>query len=344
VFAVPRLFEKIYRRVLDTALAGSAIKRNIFLRARRVAWEWTRHRTARKPVPFLLELQHRLFDRLVYHKLRERVGGRLRFFVSGGAPLSAEIAEFFIGAGLPVLEGYGLTETSPVIAVNRPDRNKPGTVGPPIANVEVKIAEDGEILARGPGVMAGYFHLPGETELALKDGWFHTGDIGHLDQDGHLVITDRKKDLLVTAGGKNIAPQPIENALKLDKFIAEAVLIGDKRPFVTALLIPNFDRLEAWARLKGVGFKSRADLCANPAVRELFEGRIAESTRELAKFEQIKKFTLLDTEFTMAAGELTPTLKVRRKIVNQKYSEIIDAMYPAEAGQEQGSGGIRETA
>ncbi len=343
VFAVPRLFEKIYARVLDRALSGSAVKRAIFLRARDVAWKWSRLTAARKPIPIGLALEHRLFDRLVYHTRRERVGGRLRFFVSGGAPLNPEIAEFFIGSGLPVLEGYGLTETSPVIAVNRPDRNKPGTVGLPIANTEVRIASDGEILVRSPGVMLGYYNRPGETELALKDGWFHTGDIGHLDSDGHLVITDRKKDLLVTAGGKNIAPQPIENTLKADKYIAEAVLIGDKRPYATALIVPNFDQLEGWARYKEIPFASRSELVQNPAVHDLYARRIAIAMPEVARYEQIKKFTLLDREFTIAAGELTPTLKVRRKIVNQKYSDVIDAMYGEDAEERQSAGGVRET-
>jgi len=331
VFAVPRLFERIYARVIDAAVAGGAVKRLIFFQARDVALRWARGLVAgTKPSPWLA-LQHGVYDRLVYAKLRARTGGRIRFFVSGGAPLNAEIAEFFLGAGLPVLEGYGLTETSPVIAVNRPAHNKPGTVGPPIVNVLVRIADDGEILVQGPGVMKGYLHLPGETAAALEGGWFHTGDIGHLDTDGHLVITDRKKDLLITAGGKKVAPQPIENALKTSKYIAEAVLIGDKRPYVSALIVPQFEQLEAYARYKGISFVERRDLIKHPAIVDLIRRQVAEHTKELARFEQIKRFELLANEFSQDAGELTPTLKVRRKIVVQRYAREIDALY---AGQE----------
>ena len=331
VFAVPRLFERIYARVIDAAVAGGALKRVIFFQARDVALRWARGLVSGTKASPWLALQHGLYDRLVYAKLRARTGGRIRFFVSGGAPLNAEIAEFFLGAGLPVLEGYGLTETSPVIAVNRPARNKPGTVGQPIKNVLVRIADDGEILVQGPGVMKGYLHLDGETRAALEGGWFHTGDIGHLDPDGHLVITDRKKDLLVTAGGKKVAPQPIENALKTSKYIAEAVLIGDKRAYVTALIVPNFDQLEAYARYKGISFVERRDLIKHPTIIDLFRRQVAEHTKELARFEQIKRFDLLANEFSQEAGELTPTLKVRRKIVAQRHAREIDALY---AGQE----------
>ena len=327
MFAVPRLFEKIYGRVLDAAMAGSKTKQAIFFRARDVAWQWARLQARRETPGGLLALQHGLFDRLVYRKLRARVGGRIRFFCSGGAPLAPEIAEFFVGAGLPVIEGYGLTETSPVIAVNRPAHNKPGTVGPPIANVQVKIATDGEILVQSPGVMRGYFRLPEETAKAIVDGWFHTGDIGHLDSDGHLVITDRKKDLLVTAGGKNVAPQPVENALKTSKYIAEAVLLGDRRAYCTALIVPAFEPLEAWAKFKGLSFASRAELLARPEVKDLYERQIEEKTKDLARFEQVKKFALLDREFTVDSGELTPTLKVKRKVINQRFGNEIEGMY-----------------
>jgi long-chain acyl-CoA synthetase len=327
VLAVPRLFERIYGRVVDAAVAGGPIKAAIFRRARAVALAWTRHKVERTAIPPLLALQHGLFDRLVYRTLRERTGGRIRFFVSGGAPLQREIAAFFMGAGLPVLEGYGLTETSPVIAVNRPNDNIPGTVGPPIANVTLRIADDGEILVQSPGVMRGYFRLPAETEAALEGGWFHTGDIGHLDARGHLVITDRKKDLLVTAGGKKVAPQPIENALKTSPYVAEAVLIGDQRPFVSALIVPNFAQLEAYAKLKGISFVTHSDLVKHPDVHALFEREIMALTKDLARFEMVKRFALLDHEFSQDQGELTPTLKVRRKIVLAKYAREIDALY-----------------
>ncbi len=333
LFAVPRLFEKIYGRVLDTASAAPPLRRAIFFRARDVAWRWARHQAVgAKPAGGLLNLQHALYDRLVYGKLRARVGGRIRFFVSGGAPLAREVAEFFIGCGLPVLEGYGLTETSPVIAVNRPDANKPGTVGRPIAGVIVRIAPDGEIEVQSPGVMRGYYHLPEETAKAIVDGWFKTGDIGHLDGDGHLVITDRKKDLLVTAGGKNVAPQPIENAIKADKYVTEAVLIGDRLPFCTALIVPHFEQLEAWAKYKGLAFADRAGLLALPEVRDLYTRRIDEATSGFARYEQVKKFALLEDEFTVDGGELTPTLKVRRKFVNERHAARIAALYEGHLG------------
>jgi long-chain acyl-CoA synthetase len=327
VMCVPRLFEKMYRRILDAAIAAPMVKRAIFFGARDVATAWARARgNGHRPSP-LLALQHALSDRLVYRTLRERVGGRLRFFISGGAPLGAEIAQFFFGAGLPVLEGYGLTETSPVIAVNRIQTNKPGTVGPPIAHVLVRIAGDGEIVVKGPGVMKGYLNLPAETAAALEDGWFHTGDIGHLDRDGFLVITDRKKDLLVTAGGKKVAPQPIENALKTLPWVSEAVLLGDGRPYVTALVVPNFQQLEAYARYKGIAFVTHTDLVHHPAIHELFARKIAEVTSGLARFEQIKRFTLIEREFRQDEGDLTPTLKVRRKIIAEKFAPVIEAMY-----------------
>jgi long-chain acyl-CoA synthetase len=340
VMCVPRLFEKMYRRILDAAIAAPLLRRAIFFGARDVATAWARASTnGRRPSPWL-HFQHALSDRLVFRTLRGRVGGRLRFFISGGAPLSPEIAEFFLGAGLPVLEGYGLTETSPVIAVNRMDRNKPGTVGPPIAHVEVRIADDGEILAKGPGVMKGYLNLPAETAAALDGGWFHTGDIGHLDADGHLVITDRKKDLIVTAGGKKVAPQPIENALKTLPWVAEAVLLGDGRPYVCALIVPNFQQLEAYARYKGIAFVTDRDLVHHPAVRDLFTRKIRAVTAGLARFEQIKRFTLLEQEFRQDTGDLTPTLKVRRRIIAEKYAPAIEAMYEGhETPQVEGEGG-----
>ena len=331
LFAVPRLFEKIYRRVLDAAMILPPLRRAMFFRARDVAMKWAKAQAVGgggSPGGWVA-VQHGFYDPLVYRKLRQRVGGRIRFFISGGAPLAVEIAEFFSGCGLPVLEGYGLTETSPVIAVNRPARNKPGTVGPPIAGVEVKIAGDGEICVKSPGVMRGYFRLPEETAKAIIDGWFHTGDIGHLDGDGFLVITDRKKDLLVTAGGKNVAPQPIENAIKASKFVAEAVLLGDRRAYCTALVVPHYEPLEAWAKHRGLTFASRAELLALPETRELFERVIADATKDLARFEQIKRFTLLDREFSLDAGELTPTLKVKRKVISQRFAAQIEAMYGA---------------
>ena len=337
VLAVPRLFERIYGRVVDAAAAGGAVKKAIFGRARAHAMAWSRRKVAGKSIPPQLAIAHAVCDRLVYAKLREKTGGRIRFFVSGGAPLHPEIAEFFMGAGLTVLEGYGLTETSPVIAVNRPNSNVPGTVGPPIEHVVLRIAEDGEILVQSPGVMRGYWNRPEETAAAIEGGWFHTGDIGHLDARGHLVITDRKKDLLVTAGGKNVAPQPIENALKTSPLIAEAVLIGDQRPFITALIVPAFEALEKAAKARGISFVTRGDLVKHPGVRELYEKEIAALTKDLARFEQVKRFALLEREFSQDQGELTPTLKVRRKVVLTNHAQDIAALYEGHAAPDFGT-------
>ena len=263
-----------------------------------------------------------------FSKIKERVGGRIRLFVSGGAPLAREIAEFFGAAGLPILEGYGLTETSPVIAVNLPDRMRPGTVGPLIDGVEVKIAADGEILTRGPHVMQGYYKKPDATAEAIdKDGFFHTGDIGVLDNQGFLIITDRKKDILVTSGGKNIAPQPIENKIKTNKFFTEIVMIGNKRSYAAALVVPNFDNLENWAKAKGLPYATREELAAKPEVAAHYKELVAELTSDLAQFEKIKKVAVLPREFSLEAGELTPTLKVKRRVVEQKYKAMIDALY-----------------
>ncbi len=332
VFCVPRLFEKIDARVQDAARASGPLRWGIFRRAREVARRWARARAARQSPGLGLSLAHALYDRLVYSKLRARVGGKIKLFVSGGAPLSAEIGEFFTGAGMPILEGYGLTETSPVIAVNRPARNKPGTVGPPIQGVTVKIADDGEIVVQGPGVMQGYLNLPGETAAALEGGWFHTGDIGHLDADGHLVITDRKKDLIVTAGGKKVAPQPIEGALKAIPYVGEAVLLGDKRAYCVALILPAFEALEAWAKANHIAYSTEAELLARPETQALYEQEIAAATKDLARFEKVKKFRLLTDRFSIESGELTPTLKVRRKIVNQKFSGVIESLYAEPGG------------
>jgi long-chain acyl-CoA synthetase len=297
-----------------------------------VGREAFRHRVLGTAAPLLTRLQVAVADRLVFSKIKARTGGRLRLFVSGGAPLSREIAEFFGAAGLLILEGYGLTETSPVITVNRPERLRPGTVGLPIEGVEVKIAPDGEVLTRGPHVMKGYFKKPEATaEVIDEDGWFHTGDVGALDSDGFLVITDRKKDILITSGGKNIAPQPIESRIKTNPFFTEVVMIGNRRHFPSALVVPNFDTLEKWARAKGIPFASREDLVAKREVVGHYHELIAELTQDVAQFEKIKKVSLLTREFSLEAGELTPTLKVKRRVVEEKYKPVIDKMYEGAA-------------
>jgi long-chain acyl-CoA synthetase len=264
----------------------------------------------------------------VFSKVRARVGGRIRLFVSGGAPLSAEIGRFFYAAGLPILEGYGLTETSPVIALNPPDAPRFGTVGQAIPGVEVRIAADGEILARGPNIMRGYYHLPDATREAIDaDGWFHTGDIGTLDADGYLSITDRKKDIIVTAGGKNIAPQPIENLVKTNKFVANAVMIGDKRRFPIMLIVPDRAALEGWARERNLPTEDYAALLRHPDAVAKVELEVMANLRDLASYETPKRFVLLEHDFTIERGELTPTLKVKRRIVEQKYAAEIAQLY-----------------
>lgn len=248
-------------------------------------------------------------------------------FVSGGAPLSKDIAEFFYAMGLVVLEGYGLTETSPVIAVNTFDNLKFGTVGKPIPGIEVKIDEDGEIMTKGPHVMQGYYKLDKETQEALDGEWFRTGDIGHMDDEGFLVITDRKKDLIVTAGGKNVAPQPIENILKTNTYISNAVLIGDRRKFISALIVPNFEKLEEYADSGGISYTNLSDLVKNGKIINFMEAEVGRSTPMLASYEKIKRIALLDRDFEIEKGEITPTLKVKRNIIEQKYRALIDSLY-----------------
>jgi long-chain acyl-CoA synthetase len=326
--SVPRLYEKIYGRVLDAVRAGSAIKKQIFFWGKRVGESVVDHRMADRPVSAPLALQFKLADKLVFEKLRARTGGRIRFFISGGAPLSADIARFFHAAGMPVLEGYGLTETSPVIAVNTFQHQRLGTVGLPIPGVEVKIAPDGEILTRGPHVMPGYYEKPEATAEALdSEGWFHTGDIGALDADGFLRITDRKKDLIVTAGGKNIAPQPIESLARTNKFVSSAVMLGDRRPFPIMLIVPNFENLSAWAAKEGIPAADPAALVARPEVQRKMDEEIGATLKELAGFERPKKLLLLSRDFTLESGELTPKMSIRRKVVEQRHSAAIEALY-----------------
>ncbi len=296
--SVPRLYEKIFSRVLDAVRASPAPRRRIFAWARRVGETWVERTLAGQPVPAMLALQRHVADRLVFATLRARTGGRIRFFISGGAPLSPEIAKFFFAAGMPILEGYGLTETSPVMAVNTFGHTRLGTVGRPIPGVEIRIAPDGEIITRGPNVMRGYFEKPDATAAAIDpDGWFHTGDIGLLDADGYLRITDRKKDLIVTAGGKNIAPQPIENLAKSSKFVSNAVMLGDRRPFPIMLVVPNAEPLKAWAARHGLPANEMEPLCRLPEVHTKLEREVRKTLRDLAQFEMPKKFLLLPQGF-----------------------------------------------
>jgi len=325
--SVPRVFEKLYAKVMDAVLAGSSIKRKIFFWAAKTGREWGRRTIEHRPIPAGLAFRHGLARKLVYGKILEKTGGRIKFFVSGGAPLSGDLGEFFYGLGLPIKEGYGLTETSPVIACNTFERLRFGTVGQPIPGVTVKFAEDGEILVQGPNVMLGYYKMEEETKEAFAGGWFHTGDIGYLDPDGFLVITDRKKDLIVTAGGKNVAPQPIENLVKQNPLIASVVVVGGQRKFISALVVPNRDKIEAYAREAGIQSASYRDLMADDRINRFLLSEIDKATPHLAPYEKIKKIVLLERDFEIEKEELTPTLKVKRAKVEAAYKPLIDALY-----------------
>jgi long-chain acyl-CoA synthetase len=324
---VPRVYEKMHARIMEKGAGGSAGKAALFRWAVGVGTARGRAVLAGKKPSALVALQAALADRLVFSKIRQGVGGRLRYLVSGSAPLPVRVAEFFYGVGLPIIEGYGLTETAPILSVNPPSAPRAGTVGKALRGVELRIAADGEIMARGPNLMTGYFNKPEATADAIKDGWFHTGDIGTLDAEGYLAITDRKKDLLVTSGGKKIAPQPIENTLKLSPLIAEAVVLGDRRKYAAALIIPEFGALER--RLKDLGRPpaDRAALVARPDVIALYQEIVDGLNRELSQYERLKRVAILPREFSIESGELTPSLKVKRKVVAEKWRDEIEALY-----------------
>ncbi len=325
--AVPRVFEKVLSRIQENVNAQGGLRAALFRWALARGRANLDRRLQGKPV----SLTCRIADTLVFSKLRERLGGRFVFAVSGGAPLARETAEFFWSAGLPIYEGYGLTETSPVISVNTVGAVKLGTVGKPIPGVEVRIAEDGEILARGPNVMLGYYNRPKETaELIDPDGWFHTGDIGKMDADGFLAITDRKKELIVNAYGKNVAPAPIENALKQSRWIAQAVLIGDRRQYLVALLVPDFEVLRAWAKGQGLDL-SDSELVRNRDFLGFIQSDVEAVNRALARYEQVRCWRVLDREFSIESGELTPKLSVKRRVIQQKFAKEIDELYEGES-------------
>ena len=325
--AVPRFYEKVYAKILDQIESGPALRKKLFYWAIGVGRRVGERRVRKQGVPLGLSLQYVLAQALVFQKLKKKLGGRIRFFISGGAPLSESLAWFFYAAGILILEGYGLSETSPVIAVNSPDAFKFGTVGQPLPNVEVKIADDGEILTRGPCVMKGYYQNEKATQEAMEGGWFHTGDIGVLDEEGFLKITDRKKDIIATSGGKKVSPQNIENLLLADPFFSQVVLIGDKRNYLVALIVPNASELKRHAREVGLENLSWPELLKDPSISAWVESRIWEKTKDLAPYEQIKCFALLGEELTQEKGDLTPTLKVRRKIVMEKYAGLIEELY-----------------
>jgi len=335
--SVPRLYEKIYARIWDAVQQSNPVRRAIFAGGMRVAHRVLDMHLTGTPLPRHLEVSYRIVEHLVMEKLRDRVGGRLRVAISGGAPLNPTIGRFFNAAGIPVLEGYGLTESSPVIAVNREDDNRIGTVGPPLPGVEVRIGEDGEIFTRSPAVMQGYYKNPEATARAIDgDGWLATGDIGHLDEVGALVITDRKKDLIVTSGGKNIAPQEIEGRLALDRFIEQAVVYGDGHNYITALIVPDMEQLRSYVQLKGLQVDGDESICTHPRVLDLLRRRIDLQLEDLARYQQVKRFAVRGELLTIDAGELTPTLKVRRAIVYDRYRDLFEGLYEEEESREAG--------
>jgi long-chain acyl-CoA synthetase len=328
VVAVPRLFEKIYARIKDKAAEGGRVKAALLAWSVGVAKRRARAAIWNEPAGPLLRLQHAAASRLVFSKWREATGGRIRLFCSGGAALPEELGLIFHGAGLPIVQGYGLTETSPVICVNGPEDNRVGTVGRPIRHVEVRIAADGEIETRGPNVMRGYYNKPEATrEVFTDDGWFRTGDIGALDPEGYLRITDRKKELFKTSGGKYVAPQPIEQRIKQSRFVSQVVLVGDGRKFPAALIVPDWEALRAYAQHKGLDCRTPADFCRHPRVVDLLQRQVDSVTSDLSRFERVKRVALLEREMTVEGGELTPTLKVKRRVVNEKYKDVIDRLY-----------------
>jgi len=328
IAAVPRFFEKIYAKLMEQGSKATGIKRKLFDWAIDVARRAAPWRTGAKgAASLLLKAQWALADKLVYKKIRVGTGGELRMVFSGGAPLSKELAEFFWSIGIPIYQGYGLTETSPILTSNYP-QNRPGSSGRPIPNVLIRIAQDGEIVAKGPCVMQGYYNNVDATrEVIDAEGWFHTGDIGYLDSDNYLFITDRKKDLIKTAGGKFVAPQPIENALKTSPYITNAMIVGDQRRFVVALIVPNATTVSAKLQDQGVRFGSHKEMAEHPAVRALLEGEVKRLTAHLAQWETIKRFALLPDDFTFDNGSLTFTLKLKRRVVEKNYRELIDKLY-----------------
>ncbi len=330
--SVPRVYEKIHSTILSRLPVASKAKQALFNMASNTAAKNLAYACANQEPSGLFSIKYKLFDRLVYSKVKEALGmDRIEYVVSGGAPLSISDAEFFIGMGLKILEGFGLTETTPVTNVNPPGAIKPGTIGPPLCETKVKISEDGEYLIKGPQVMQGYYKNKKATDEAFtSDGWFRTGDMAVIDEEGYVRITGRIKDIIVTAGGKNISPQNIENSLKESQYIEQVAVIGDRRKYLSALVIPAFDNLAAWAKSNNIAYTDYNELVQNPQVIAMIEEEIKKYTKQFARVEQIRKFSLLDAEWTQDTGELTPSLKVKRRIIEDKYGDVIDSMYPTE--------------
>ncbi|MCH8289543.1 long-chain fatty acid--CoA ligase [Candidatus Poribacteria bacterium] len=326
--SVPRLYETMHERILRSVREGSSLRQKIFHWSIGVGEKVSQAIQKKSKPSAILSMKAKLADKLVLNKIKAATGGRLRFFVAGGAALPKSLAEFFHAAGLIILEGYGLTETSPVISVNRPDKWRFGTVGPPIPGVEVKIAEDGEILSRGPHIMKGYFNKPEDTaEVIDSEGWFHTGDIGLIDEDGFLKITDRKKNIIVLSNGKNVAPQPIESQLVQSPYVSQVMLVGDKRKSIAALIVPNFDALKGYAKEQKIDAEDISTLVETKEIRQFIRQEVNRLLVDFADFERVKMFTLLDQEFTQENDEMTPTLKLKRRVILERYKDRIEKMY-----------------
>ncbi len=313
---------------MEQAAHSPGLKKKLIHWSVGVAQDWARATLEGGGAGAGLSAKHRLADALVYKKLREKTGGRLRLMVSGGAPLARDLGLFFYGAGLNILEGYGLTETTPVVTVNKPGAMRYGSVGKVISGVEIRLGEDGELFVKGPNVMKGYYKMPAETKEVLSDdGWFATGDVAEVDEQGFVSITDRKKELIVTAGGKNVAPQPIENAFKLNKYVTQAVLIGDRRPYISALIVPNWANVLDYTKGHGMTEKDPAVLRDHPVVKHLFEEVLERVNARLSRYEQVKRCRILVRELTQEAGELTPTMKIKRRVIDELYTRDIEGLY-----------------
>jgi long-chain acyl-CoA synthetase len=329
IFTVPRLFDRIKMSILKQISSQSAIKQKIFYWALKTGEKYHQEINERGSAKKLISVQHTLADKLVYKKIKNKFGGRLRYFVSGGAALPQKIGEFFQALDIRILEGFGLTETSPVTHVNRPEKIKYGTVGPAVNNVKVMIADDGEILLKGPNIMKGYWNDDDATRQVIRDGWFYTGDIGVIDRDGYLKITDRKKHIIVTSGGKNIAPMPIENLISDSPYVDQVIVIGEKKPFLIALIVPDFNKLKEFALAEGITAANARELIEQKSIQQIFEKLIRTVSRQLATHEKVRKFLLVDTAFTIENGLMTPTMKLKRKEITIKHAAEIDKVYNA---------------
>ncbi|MDZ7319446.1 MAG: AMP-binding protein, partial [candidate division KSB1 bacterium] len=330
IVSVPRLYEKIAARVLEQVEHGSALKQKIFYWALAVGRKYHDQRIDGH-ISFKIRQQYKLANKLVFQKIKDKMGGRLRFPIAGGAPLAVETLKFFESLDMQIIEGYGMTETHLIITLTPAGKSRYGSCGKPINQVQVKIASDGEVLIKGPTVMAGYYKKPALTQETIdKDGWLHTGDIGYLDEDNYLYLTDRKKNILITSGGKNIASAPIENALKASKYIDEVCLIGNNRKFVSALIVPNYENLRKWAQQHGLEVTENSALVEQAAVKDFVWQEVERLQTDFARFEQVKKIALLPEPFTIEKGELTPSLKVKRNVVEQNYKDLIDKIYLSE--------------